>query len=336
MTILELSESISPFPSNQMASVLLKLVMGLDLKHSVHTGLAADEADFERVADLLKFAFLHRPAIDRAIERALPTTPDAINTSFNEALHRAIFPGGKRIRPVLTLLGAELFGGSIESAMPLAVASEFIHTSSLIFDDLPSMDDSAERRGDVSLHKRYGEGLATLVAIGLLNASYRIANNSLVNPQSRWAVEEMCACIGPEGMVGGQSLDLALLEHPENFNGAAAQVRHLRNLKTAALIRLALKLGAITAGASNEEKRHLDDLASVLGESYQLSDDLIDLHEDSSRSDLTNLVSEFQEKNLKRSLAESVHAAKEILLSNFSDTHARICLLQLVDYISKR
>lgn len=290
----------------------------------------------EPISDLLKFAFLHRPAIDRAIERELPSMPDTIRTPFNEAIHRAIFPGGKRIRPVLALLGAEIFGGSIENAMTMAVASEFIHTSSLVFDDLPSMDDSEERRGDLSLHKRYGEGLATLVAISYLNASYRIANHSLEGTEAAKAIEEMCKCIGPEGMIGGQSLDLALLKHPENFIGAAPHIRHSRNLKTTALIRLSLKLGAITVQASDEGLHNLDELADMLGEAYQLSDDLLDLQDDSKRSDLTNLVSEFQELTLKRSLAESISAAKSILFTNFPDSNARLCLIQLVDYIATR
>lgn len=308
--------------------------MALDARHSKDE--LAEGRGSEPISDLLKFAFLHRPAIDRAIERELPSMPETIRTSFNEAIHRAIFPGGKRIRPVLALLGAELFGGSIENAMTMAAASEFIHTSSLVFDDLPSMDDSEERRGDLSLHKRYGEGLATLVAISYLNAAYRIANDSLDRDETTKAIAEMCKCIGPEGMIGGQSLDLALLEHPENFIGAAPHIRHWRNLKTTALIRLSLKLGAITANASDEGLRSLDSLADMLGEAYQLSDDLLDLQDDSKRSDLTNLVSEFQEIALNRSLAESIGVAKNILFTNFPDSHARLCLIQLVDYIAGR
>ena len=123
-------------------------------------------------AELWQYIEKHRAQIEKSLREHLPLAPPKIETRFNEAVEYALFSGGKRLRPVLTLLGAELFGGKPELMMPAAVAGEFIHTSSLIFDDLPCMDNAPERRGKTSLHEKFGEGLAVLVAIGFLNASY--------------------------------------------------------------------------------------------------------------------------------------------------------------------
>ncbi|MBA3634709.1 MAG: polyprenyl synthetase family protein, partial [Acidobacteria bacterium] len=124
--------------------------------------------------DLWKYAEDKKPQIETALREHLPFAPVHIETRFNEAVEYALFSGGKRLRPVLTLLGAELVGGTSDLIVPSAVAVEFIHTSSLIFDDLPCMDDSNERRGKTSLHEKFGEGLAVLVGIGFLNAAYNL------------------------------------------------------------------------------------------------------------------------------------------------------------------
>ena len=123
-------------------------------------------------AELWQYVEKHRAEIEKSLREFLPLAPPQIETKFNEAVEYALFSGGKRLRPVLTLLGAELVGGNAEQVIPAAVAGEFIHTSSLIFDDLPAMDNASERRGKTSLHEKFGEGLAILVAIGFLNSAY--------------------------------------------------------------------------------------------------------------------------------------------------------------------
>src|SRR5207237_7168343 len=123
---------------------------------------------------LWQYVEKYRPSIEKSLREHLPLAPPKIETKFNEAVEYALFSGGKRLRPVLTLLGAELFGGKPEIILPAASAVEFIHTSSLIFDDLPCMDNSPERRGKTSLHEKFGEGLAILVAIGFLNSAYSL------------------------------------------------------------------------------------------------------------------------------------------------------------------
>jgi geranylgeranyl pyrophosphate synthase len=286
--------------------------------------------------DLWNYFFQHRPAIDKSIEHELPTAIPGIETQFDEAVHRAIFPGGKRIRPMITLLGAELFGGSVEKALSAAVAVEFVHTSSLIFDDLPGMDDASHRRGEMSLHKRYSEGLATLVAISYLNTSYRLvaASEHLDRDQVVAAITEIVDCVGPAGMVAGQSLDL----HIRGANHVpTAEKQRLQNLKTSALIRLSLILGAIFAGADAESIQSLKRFALILGDAYQKSDDLLDLNEDEKYvKNGFGFVKEARAKFLKDDLARDVHAAKHLLQNFLPESHARNCLEQLTDFVACR
>ncbi len=171
-----------------------------------------------------------RPRVESSLRRHLPLTPAQFETPYNEALEYALFPGGKRLRPVLTLLGAELVGGRAEEVLDAAVAVEFIHTSSLVFDDLPCMDDARERRGREPLHRRYGDGVAILVALGLLNAAYGIVLDAAPSEpgRARAAHAEIVECIGPRGMVGGQAIDLAGARAGSGAFDAA------RNLKTSA------------------------------------------------------------------------------------------------------
>ena len=170
------------------------------------------EKQTENFTQLWQYAEKYRDAIEKSLREHLPLAPAHIETRFNEAVEYALFSGGKRLRPVLTLLGAELFHGRAEQMLPAAVAVEFIHTSSLIFDDLPAMDNAQERRGKVSVHEKFGEGLAILVAIGFLNASYPLVfvNHTDLPERAMLAHAEIVECVGAAGMIGGQSVDLAL------------------------------------------------------------------------------------------------------------------------------
>ena len=283
---------------------------------------------------LAKFIAKHQPAIEHALEANLPLAPPEIETQFNEAVRYLIFPGGKRLRPILTMLGAELVGGNSENVMHAAAAVEFIHTSSLIFDDLPCMDNSAERRGRLSLHEQFGEGLSTLVGIGLLNHSYRLVTADAVNDPDRSvaAVLEIVNCVGPAGMVGGQSVDLAV-QRAECRTCAARDTRHLQYLKTSSLIRLCLSLGAILTGANQDELEHLSNFANCLGHSYQISDDIID--GDQPGCPEGNSEKE-QPLSLRKDLTLTTERAKSILSDHFRPCEARDCLHQLVDYVSQR
>jgi geranylgeranyl diphosphate synthase type II len=296
------------------------------------------EKHTEKHADLWQYVEKHRSQIEKSLREHLPLAPPAIATQFNEAVEYALFSGGKRLRPVLTLLGAQLFGGKPEIMMPAAVAGEFIHTSSLIFDDLPCMDNAPERRGKTSLHEKFGEGLAILVAIGFLNASYALVfvNHANLPERAMQAHAEIIECIGASGMIGGQSVDLALAKGDTEVSSYEGE--SVRNLKTSALMRLCLRVGAILAGASHIDLVTLSRFAELLGDAYQLSDDLIDLEEDGAifvDEQKTFAISQGkQAANLK--LNQTIEEARHILVENFPPSEARSCLLQLTDYLAER
>jgi geranylgeranyl diphosphate synthase type II len=270
-----------------------------------------------------------RPRIESSLRRHLPLTPAQFETPYNEALEYALFPGGKRLRPVLTLLGAELVGGRAEEVLDAAVAVEFIHTSSLVFDDLPCMDDARERRGREPLHRRYGDGVAILVALGLLNAAYGIVLDAAPSEpgRARRAHAEIVECIGPRGMVGGQAIDLA---------GARAagsgEFDATRNLKTSALIRLAVSLGAILCGADARQLGALARVAELLGNAYQIRDDLHDLDEDS----VTPASTHDADHTLGRErIGSQVAEVKRLLAREFDEGPAAARLRELADFIAR-
>jgi geranylgeranyl diphosphate synthase type II len=291
-------------------------------------------------AELWQYVEKHRPQIENSLREHLPLAPPKIATRFNEAVEYALFSGGKRLRPVLTLLGAELFGGKAEAMMPAAAAGEFIHTSSLIFDDLPCMDNAPERRGKTSVHEKFGEGLAVLVAIGFLNASYGLVfvNHANLPERAMLAHSELVECIGASGMIGGQSVDLALAHGASAGSTENFDFESVRNLKTSALMRLSLRVGAILAGASHFDLATLSRFAELLGDAYQLSDDLIDLEEDAeifADEQKTFVINEGKRAaNLR--LQKIVEEAKRVLIDNFPPSGARGCLLQLTDYLAER
>jgi geranylgeranyl diphosphate synthase type II len=293
--------------------------------------------DHASAREFFRFAAELRPAIENALESNLPTAPSAVESKFNDAVRYAVFPGGKRLRPVLTMLGAELFGGRPENVLNAAAAVEYIHTSSLIFDDLPCMDDSPERRGRLSLHEKFGEGLSTLVAIGFLNQSYQLVTLDANGNRERSvrAVLEIVDSVGPAGMVGGQSVDLKIATENECKLCSRSRLSSVLNLKTSALIKLALRLGAILSGANGDGRVDvLTRFAESLGQAYQISDDIIDLREDARIFGEPGNGDHLA--NAMRLLAEESARAKGILTDNFPASPARECLIELVDYVASR
>lgn len=288
-------------------------------------------------AELWQYVERHRPQIEKALREYLPLAPPQIETKFNDAVEYALFSGGKRLRPVLTLLGAELFGGRAERLIPAAVATEFIHTSSLIFDDLPCMDNAAERRGKTSVHEKFGEGLAILAAIGFLNAAYGLVfvNHAEMPERAMQAHAEIVECVGAGGMLGGQSVDLALAKGAGADHASSHEFETVRNLKTSALMRLSLRVGAILAGANYLELAELSRFAELLGDAYQLSDDLIDLEEDGEIFAEKHFA--LNEKDAaRRRLNYLINDSKRVLIENFPSNEARTCLVQLADYLAER
>lgn len=200
-----------------------------------------------------------RGAIEAALRDALPVSRLDGAARFNAAVEYAVFPGGRRLRPALAMLAAEVCGGKSANARRVACAVEFLHAASLVFDDMPCMDDAAVRRGGAAVHIAFGADLATLAALALMNQAYLLF--SLESPRLvPLAVQE----IGADGMIGGQAVDL---------EGVPARSRLE---KTTALTRLTMAAGAIAARARAPEVRVLRSFGHALGEAYQILDDVAD------------------------------------------------------------
>ena len=207
------------------------------------------------------------------------------------ALHHALSTPGKRLRPLLCLLIAMELGRTAEAALDAACAVEMVHAASLVFDDLPCMDDAVERRGQPATHARFGEDVAVLTGVALLNGAYAlIVRSSEAPPADRLQmVETLCGAIGLEGLVGGQVLDLRA---PQADLPALREAHHR---KTGVLFMAAVSLGGALGGASVAEHLALERFAAELGLAFQALDDVCDVREtepggDAARSSLISLL----------------------------------------------
>ncbi len=196
-----------------------------------------------------------------------------------QSMEYSLRNGGKRVRPLLTLLFCDACGGNVKSALPMAEAVEYIHTYSLIHDDLPCMDNDDYRRGKPSNHKVYGDATALLAGDGLLTAAFeRIATCSNAGLYSAdvavKAISELSVYAGARGMIGGQVIDIQNENKPDiSFE----TLRLLDNLKTGALIEAACALGCIAAGADDNAIYSAKSFASKIGLAFQIKDDILDV-----------------------------------------------------------
>ena len=215
--------------------------------------------------------------VQRLLAQYLQTDGGAYD-AVKEAMAYSVNAGGKRIRPVLCTAFAELFGGSYEQALPLACAVEMVHTYSLIHDDLPCMDNDDYRRGRPSCHKQYGEATALLAGDGLLTLAFFVIAQS---PEQTGAdtvhclrvCRELAQKAGMDGMIGGQVMDLA----NEHQSVTAEILTQTDALKTSALLEAACRMGAIVAGASEDDVHTAGEYAYHLGIAFQIVDDILDV-----------------------------------------------------------
>ncbi len=196
-----------------------------------------------------------------------------------EAMRYSLGAGGKRVRPVLCLLAAEALGSPAETALSCAIALEYIHTYSLIHDDLPAMDDDDLRRGKPTCHVAFGEGQAILAGDGLLTEAFSVlaGDEGLSAERRLLAVCILAEAAGWRGMVGGQSLDLegeARTQRGESYDLDHLMLIH--RLKTGALLRASLELGGAAAGASPTQRKALREAGAALGLAFQIQDDILD------------------------------------------------------------
>ena len=218
----------------------------------------------------------HLAAIDRRLDECLAAKPGRPERLV-EAMRYAVLGPGKRLRPRLVLMAAEACGGEIEPALPAACAVEMIHAYSLAHDDLPAMDDDDLRRGRPTVHRQFDEATAVLAGDALLALAFEVLADGAATDQvaSRGCLE-LAIAAGPGELVGGQSDDLS---GAEKRLGETVDIDHLRSIhtrKTGAMIKVSLRLGAISAGASEEQLSALTVYGESLGLAFQVTDDLLD------------------------------------------------------------
>jgi geranylgeranyl diphosphate synthase, type II len=207
-------------------------------------------------------------AIDKNLNKYLPKGSETVK----KAMKYSVMSGGKRIRPIIAIEASRACGGNIKDVMGIACAIEFIHTYSLIHDDLPAMDDDDFRRGKPTCHKVFGEANAILAGDALLTLAFNtIARHS--KPKAGLnIIKELSDAIGADGMVGGQALDLEFQGRKKTKDN----LNRINLLKTARFFEVSAKAGALAAGASKEKVRALQRFGLYLGISFQLVDDHLD------------------------------------------------------------
>jgi geranylgeranyl diphosphate synthase type II len=218
--------------------------------------------------------------IDENLDGFLPDV-DCKSETLGESIRYSLDAGGKRIRPVLLLAACELAGGDTKVALPYAAAIEFIHTYSLIHDDLPAMDNYDLRRGKPTNHKIYGDAVAILAGDGLLSSAFEVMSFDLLlyfdNPDELKrrirALYEIAKGAGVRGMVGGQLADI----EAEEKSVSASVLDYIHLNKTAALIRASVLAGAYIGGADTALIDRLSVYGENLGLAFQILDDILDV-----------------------------------------------------------
>lgn len=218
---------------------------------------------------------LHKTAL---INNVLPTLyPDntAVNKILAQSMNYSLNAGGKRLRPLMLMAAADAAGADGEKYVRIGCAIELIHTYSLIHDDLPAMDNDDYRRGKLTNHKVYGDAMAILAGDALLTHAFDIiASEPDIAPRILIRViHEISCAAGPEGMVGGQAIDLL----SENKHIDITELRKLHSAKTGALFCAAIRSGAILAEASDDELNALTVYAKEFGLAFQITDDILDV-----------------------------------------------------------
>jgi geranylgeranyl diphosphate synthase type II len=227
-------------------------------------------ADFSTLEATLQ---KHRGQVEAALKTLVVAGQSA---SVQAALEDSLYAPGKRLRPILALLVAEILRGDPQRVVPAACAIEMVHTASLILDDLPSMDDAKTRRGRPTCHVAHGEATAILAAFALQNRAFEILGQGWPGgPDSdvrTGLARDLARAIGMDGMIAGQAKDLEMTDRPLDFQ----TLEFIHSRKTGALFTASAELGAAAARATPAERAAVRGYAKNLGLAFQIVDDLID------------------------------------------------------------
>lgn len=239
----------------------------------------------------------------------------ALNAKLSDAMKYSLMAGGKRLRPVLLMAAADAVKSDGDKFVTTGAAIEMIHTYSLIHDDLPAMDNDDYRRGKLTNHKVYGDGLAILAGDGLLTLAFEVMLRQKDTDADKLVrvVREMSEAAGPNGMVGGQAIDLL----SEGMSISKEVLREMHMAKTGALFRAAIRSGAILGGANEKELDALTLYAEKFGLAFQITDDILDVEGD--------------EKTLGKPVGSDAKNQKSTYVTLLSLEEAKKLAIQTVD-----
>jgi geranylgeranyl diphosphate synthase type II len=233
--------------------------------------------------DLKAYLEDKRAIVDEALRKVFPE-PEGPAAEVVRSMTYSLFAGGKRLRPILCMAGAEAVGGDGKAVLPLACALELIHTYSLIHDDLPVMDNDDLRRGKPTNHKVFGDAVALLAGDGLLTEAFRLMGSAnmaeTVAPHALLRVISLVgSAAGYQGMVGGQVVDI----RSEGREVEPSIVEFIHTHKTGALIAASVASGAILGGGGEDETRAVTLYGRNIGLAFQVADDILDVEGDSAK-----------------------------------------------------
>ena len=220
---------------------------------------------------------LHTKEVEEIITKYLPKE-EGFQKTVISAMNYSFLAGGKRLRPMLMLETYRMFGGDSKVVEPFMAAIEMIHTYSLVHDDLPAMDNDDYRRGKETTHKAYGEAMGILAGDGLLNYAYETVSQAFFMEPGNVRVARAFAVLskkaGIYGMVGGQTVDV---ETDKGEPVTREKLDFIYALKTGALIEASMLVGAILAGAGEEEQKVIEAATGDIGLAFQIKDDILDI-----------------------------------------------------------
>ena len=230
--------------------------------------------------DLERFLASSTASVNEALNKFLPSEKTKPAT-IHKAMRYSLFAGGKRMRPALCLAATAACGGREADAMPLACAVECIHTYSLVHDDLPAMDNDDYRRGKLTNHKVFGEGIAVLAGDALLTQAFEIAARSKGWPRysHQDIILEIAHASGSLQLIAGQVADL----EGEGKKTSAEQLRYIHERKTSALLCCSVRLGGMSANCSAAQLKALTDFGYNVGLAFQVIDDILDVTQTSEQ-----------------------------------------------------
>lgn len=258
--------------------LVLPLIDAAALSPPRHAAETYDMSTF----DIQTYLKQRRAVVDRALERYLKESGRHSRT-IHKAMRYGLFSGGKRLRPILMLASGDLFSADAKTVLAFALGMEMIHTYSIIHDDLPALDNDDFRRGQPTVHKVYGEGIALLAGDALLTEAFHVMTEprlgrSLDAKLILELIHEIARAAGVGGMAGGQAVDL----EAEGREADVATVEYIDVRKTGALILASVRVGAILGGASAKDMRRVTRYGEFFGLAFQIADDIVDVSEHSA------------------------------------------------------